>query len=50
MFDWIVNPYAVPFVAYVVLWIALIVMLPVALLVGGLRALWAWREKRDGKR
>lgn len=48
MLDWIVNPYGVPYAAYVVLWIALLVIVPVAIVVGVLRAVWAWREERDG--
>jgi membrane-anchored protein YejM (alkaline phosphatase superfamily) len=48
MLDWLLNPSGVPYVAYVVLWIALLVILPVAFVVGLLRAIWAWREGRDG--
>lgn len=50
MFDWIFNPTGVSYGAYVVLWIGLLVMLPVAIVVGCLRAVWSWRERRDGKR
>lgn len=48
MLEWLFNPEGVGYGAYVLLWIALIIIFPVSLLVGGLRALWAWREKRDG--
>ena len=50
MFDFILNPENVHYGAYVILWIGLLVMLPVAIVVGVLRSVWAWREKRDGKR
>ncbi len=50
MLDWILNPEGVSYGAYVILWIALLVMLPVALIVGVLRAVWEWRERKDGKR
>ena len=38
----------IPYGAYVILWIALIVVFPVVLIVGVLRAIWEWRENRDG--
>lgn len=38
----------VSYSAYVVLWIALFVIFPVALIVAGFRSLLAWRERRDG--
>lgn len=50
MLDWIINPEGVSYVAYVILWIGLLIILPVAFVVGFLRAMWSWREKKDGKR
>jgi hypothetical protein len=40
----------IPYIAYVVLWIGLLVLLPVSLIVGAMRAMWEWRERRDGKK
>lgn len=48
MLEWLFNPEGVSYFAYVILWIGLLVMLPVAIIVGVLRAVWSWREKRDG--
>lgn len=50
MMDWILNPYGVSYVWYVILWVGLLVMLPVAIIIGVLRAVWEWREVRDGKK
>jgi hypothetical protein len=37
-----------PYWAYVILWIALIIVFPVALIIGILRAIWDRKERRDG--
>jgi hypothetical protein len=34
MIDWILNPYGIDLGAYLILWAALLIMIPVALVVG----------------
>jgi uncharacterized membrane protein len=48
MIDWLLNPSGVSYVWYVILWIGLLVMLPVAIIVGVFRAVLEWRERKDG--
>lgn len=38
MLDWILNPYGIDLGAYVILWLALLIMLPVAIVVGVVKA------------
>jgi hypothetical protein len=47
MLDWILNPYGIDLGAYVVLWVALLVMLPVALVVGVVKAVRGNRQDRE---
>jgi len=49
MLDWILNPYGVDLGAYVILWIALLVMVPVAIIVGVVKTISERRKDRgDG--
>jgi hypothetical protein len=43
MLDWILNPYGIDLGAYVVLWIALLVTVPVAIVVGIVKAVRSGR-------
>ena len=45
MLDWILNPYGVDLGAYVVLWIALLVIIPVAVVVGIIKAVNGRRRR-----
>jgi hypothetical protein len=49
MLDWILNPYGIDLGAYVILWIALLVMVPVAIIVGVVKTISERRKDRgDG--
>jgi hypothetical protein len=45
MLDWILNPYGVDLGAYVVLWIALLIIIPVAVVVGIIKAVSGRRHR-----
>lgn len=47
--DWIINPYGIPYLAWVVFGVGLIICTAVGIAVG-LAAAWRHREKRDGLR
>jgi hypothetical protein len=38
MLEWILNPYGIDLGAYVVLWVAMLIIIPVALIVGVVKA------------
>lgn len=47
--DWIVNPYGIPYAAWVIFAIGLLVCTVIGI-IAGLSTLWTRREKRDGLR
>ena len=47
MLDWILNPYGVDLGAYVVLWIALLIIIPVAVVMALVKTV---RDRRDDGR
>lgn len=49
MLDWLLNPEGVPYWGWVIFWIGLILILPIAFIAGLVHA-WRSQEKRDGKR
>ena len=48
MLEWILNPYGIDLGAYVVLWLALLIILPIAIVVGVVKTLRG-RDDQGGR-
>lgn len=45
MLDWIINPYGIDMGAYVILWVALLVIVPISAVVAIIKAMRGGRDE-----